>query len=52
MHYKLEVGTGGIDCKACQIWRELLREGERIRKEVGSTVVAVGLEVREALTLE
>lgn len=52
MHYKLEDGRRSIDCKACQIWRELLREDGRIRKEVGLTVVVVGLEVREGLMLE
>lgn len=52
MDYKLEVGTRGINCKACQIWQGLLREDERIRKEVGLTVVVVGLGVREGLTLE
>ena len=48
-YYKLEVGTRGIDCKACQIRRELLRGDERIRKEVGLTVAVVGLEVQEGL---
>ena len=52
MHYRLEVGTHGIDCKGCQIRPERLREDERIRKEVGSTVVVAGLEVREGLMLE
>ena len=52
MHYKLEVGTGGINCKACQIWQELLREDERIRKEEGLTVFVVGWGVREGLTPE
>ena len=52
MHYKLEVGTHGIDCRVCRIWQELLREDERIRKEVELTVVVVGLGVREGLTME
>lgn len=51
-YYKLEVGTRGIDCKACQIRRELLREDGRIRKGVGLTVVVVSLEVREGPMLE
>ena len=41
----------GIDCKACQIWQEWLREDERIQ-EVGLTIVVVDLEVQESLMLE
>lgn len=52
MHYKLEVGTHGINCKGCQIWQELLREDERTRKEGGLAVVVVDLGVREGPRLE
>ena len=52
MNYKPEVGTRGISCKTCQIWRELWREDERIRKEEVLTVVVEDSEVREGLRQE
>ena len=44
--YKLEVGIRDTGCKLCQIWLELLREDESIRKGVVSTVVVGSWGVR------
>jgi hypothetical protein len=52
VYYKLEVDTRGISCRACQVRQGLLREDERIRKEVVLTVVVGGSGVREGLKRE